>query len=219
MATRKMLKDLEINETSGVDHPAHLYEGWVVMKQADLDATLDAAQTTGSNQGDNMADKPAEAPEMSDELRKELTDLRKQLDSVREENTVLKAQHDMIVETRALEKATEACKAFSNIPGFQAETFAPVLREIRKNSPEAADLVEATLNAASLALGETKIFEETGTTATSNSGAGADAWAEIEALANDLVSAGAAPTFAKAVTIVAERNHTLYDRYLTEKGI
>ncbi len=166
-----------------------------------------------------MAEMPAEAPEMSDELRKELTDLRKQLDSVREENTVLKAQHDMIVETRALEKAAEACMAFANIPGFQPDTFAPVLREIRKNSPEAADMVEATLAAASVALGESKVFEETGTTAASTSAAGADAWAEIEALANDLVTAGAAPTFAKAVTIVAERNHSLYDRYLTEKGI
>lgn len=44
--TRKMV-NLSIEETSGVDHPAHLHEGWLVMKSADesevqrvLDETL-----------------------------------------------------------------------------------------------------------------------------------------------------------------------------------
>jgi len=35
--TRKMV-NLAIEETSGVDHPAHLHEGWLVMKAADPDA-------------------------------------------------------------------------------------------------------------------------------------------------------------------------------------
>lgn len=38
------MTDLAIEETSGVDHPAHLREGWLVMKSADvngLDTTLD----------------------------------------------------------------------------------------------------------------------------------------------------------------------------------
>ena len=34
------LADLEITETSGVDHPAHLAEGWIVMKSEDLDEAL-----------------------------------------------------------------------------------------------------------------------------------------------------------------------------------
>ena len=32
--TRKMV-NLAIEETSGVDHPAHLHEGWLVMKSAE----------------------------------------------------------------------------------------------------------------------------------------------------------------------------------------
>ncbi len=49
--TRKLV-DLEIEETSGVDHPAHLYEGWLVRKDsaAVLDEVLtevrDESQTT-----------------------------------------------------------------------------------------------------------------------------------------------------------------------------
>ena len=50
--TRKMV-NLAIEETSGVDHPAHLHEGWLVMKSADesevqrvLDETLTEEDST-----------------------------------------------------------------------------------------------------------------------------------------------------------------------------
>ena len=42
MPNTKKLVDLEIEETSGVDHPAHLYEGWLVRKDCLL-YTSDAA--------------------------------------------------------------------------------------------------------------------------------------------------------------------------------
>ena len=45
---RKLVK-LNIKETSGVDHPAHLTEGWVVMKSADpsdVTAVLDELRPT-----------------------------------------------------------------------------------------------------------------------------------------------------------------------------
>ena len=36
------LTELTIKEASGVDHPAHLHEGWMVMKsEDDLDSALD----------------------------------------------------------------------------------------------------------------------------------------------------------------------------------
>ena len=42
MAQSTKLTELTIKETSGVDHPAHLHEGWMVMKsEEDLDSTLD----------------------------------------------------------------------------------------------------------------------------------------------------------------------------------
>lgn len=41
--TRKMV-NLAIEETSGVDHPAHLAEGWLVMKAADPDAVVAAIE-------------------------------------------------------------------------------------------------------------------------------------------------------------------------------
>ena len=53
--TRKMV-NLAIEETSGVDHPAHLHEGWLVMKSADesevqrvLDETLTEEDSMSEN--------------------------------------------------------------------------------------------------------------------------------------------------------------------------
>lgn len=40
----KRLVKLRIKENSGVDHPAHLHEGWVVMKAADSDAEVQLPQ-------------------------------------------------------------------------------------------------------------------------------------------------------------------------------
>lgn len=39
---RRKMVNLAIEETSGVDHPAHLSEGWVVMKNASSESVLDA---------------------------------------------------------------------------------------------------------------------------------------------------------------------------------
>ena len=53
MARARKMVNLSIEETSGVDHPAHLHEGWLVMKSADesevqrvLDQTLTEEDST-----------------------------------------------------------------------------------------------------------------------------------------------------------------------------
>ena len=56
--TRKMV-NLAIEETSGVDHPAHLHEGWLVMKAADADSVGAALQ----GDSDRDADKSTDAQE------------------------------------------------------------------------------------------------------------------------------------------------------------
>jgi hypothetical protein len=45
MGARKMVK-LKVVETSGVDHPAHLNEGWVVMKHQDNTETPEGAEVS-----------------------------------------------------------------------------------------------------------------------------------------------------------------------------
>ena len=61
--TRKMV-NLAIEETSGVDHPAHLHEGWLVMKSAsesEVQRVLDKSLTKEDSTMENM--KTTEATE------------------------------------------------------------------------------------------------------------------------------------------------------------
>tara|TARA_B100000287_G_scaffold150477_1_gene142225 strand:+ start:1958 stop:2719 length:762 start_codon:yes stop_codon:yes gene_type:complete len=62
MPKTKKLVELQIDETSGVDHPAHLYEGWLVRKDsaAVLDEVISAieleAQDNNTNEGMTMSE-------------------------------------------------------------------------------------------------------------------------------------------------------------------
>lgn len=81
MAQRKMV-DLAIEETSGVDHPAHLHEGWLVMKSAAPAEVWSVLDGVGpDNPGDSM----------SQEMEKSLETALARLAELEAENAVLKA--------------------------------------------------------------------------------------------------------------------------------
>lgn len=225
MARRMKLAELDISETSGVDHPAHLHEGWLVIKQAGAETdtegeTVNLEVTAEDETVDIQTDAVDEAaPEAApvaasvagpdDALRKELTDLRKELAAMRVEKERIEAEAE-------LAKATEDAHAWAVLPEMNPAEFAPMLIELRKSAPAAAAVVESVLTASARALGETGIFKEVGASGETDT---VDAWAQVEARANDMVAAGEAPSFAKAVTLVAERDKDLYNRYITEKGL
>lgn len=50
----RKLADLEIVEASGVDHPAHLHEGWLVQKDALAVALDEVATLDTTDQGEEM---------------------------------------------------------------------------------------------------------------------------------------------------------------------
>lgn len=66
MARQRKMVNLNIEETSGVDHPAHMHEGWLVVKAADpSEVNRIVAGLTESSQEDNVPEDttaPAEAP-------------------------------------------------------------------------------------------------------------------------------------------------------------
>ena len=226
MARRMKLAELDIAETSGVDHPAHLHEGWLVIKQAgamtetegenvELDVTVEETAVEETVEVAEVAEIAEATPVAAsvagpdEELRKELTDLRKELAAMRAEKEAVEAAAE-------LAKAADDAHAWAVLPEMNPGEFAPMLLELRKAAPAAAAVVEAVFTASARALGETGIFKEVGTSSDAD---GTDAWAQVEAAANDLVASGEAKTFAKAVTLVAERDKDLYNRYLTEKGL
>ena len=59
MAKAKKMVRLAVDETSGVDHPAHLSEGWLVMKSAnaeEIEAVIDSLTETTITKEDSVSD-------------------------------------------------------------------------------------------------------------------------------------------------------------------
>ena len=54
------MTDLIIEETSGVDHPAHLHEGWLVIKASDVSSAADVMAVLPEPLGESMDDQATE---------------------------------------------------------------------------------------------------------------------------------------------------------------
>ena len=222
MGRSRKLVDLELKEISGVDHPATLHEGWLVMKssddplEAELADTIEASNNDPHQEANKMSDYTDEAPvedevvaeTPAEDFRKELADLQKELDTARAETERVRAE-------RELEKATQKAHGWAILPELNPAEFAPVLRSIRDHSPEDADALEAILDGCAVALGEAGILKELGTDTASGVD---DAHGQIEAMAQSKVEAGTAESLHKAISQVAVENPDLYQRYVDELG-
>ena len=230
------LTELTIKEASGVDHPAHLHEGWMVMKSQDLDGALDQiidpdsqennVELTATPEVEEVIEEATEveaAPAMETvatpvaasvdgpdqtEVQKELTDLKKELDLAKE-------AHRELVQERELEKAATASHQWAILPGLNPVDFAEILVRLRAADGEVAKEIEEILSASSVALAEAGIFTELG--AEGDEDGAADAYGRITNKAQALVDAGETSTIAKAIALVAERDPSLYNEYVNEK--
>ena len=235
MAKATKLTELTIKETSGVDHPAHLHEGWMVMKsEDDLDTALNQIiepdsqeNTVELNATPEVEEATEEATELAPaeqveatpvaasvdgpdetEVQKELTDLRKELELAKE-------AHRELIEERELEKAASAAHQWAILPGLNPVDFAKVLVRLRAADQEVAKEVEAILSASSVALSEAGVFTVLG--AEGDEDGAMDAFGRIEKAAQALVDSGEATSVAKGIALITERNPELYNDYLNEK--
>ena len=235
MAKATKLTELTIKETSGVDHPAHLHEGWMVMKsEDDLDTALNQIiepdsqeNTVELNATPEVEEATEEATEVAPaeqveatpvaasvdgpdetEVQKELTDLRKELELAKE-------AHRELIEERELEKAASAAHQWAILPGLNPVDFAKVLVRLRAADQEVAKEVEAILSASSEALSEAGVFTELG--AEGDEDGAMDAFGRIEKAAQALGDSGEATSVAKGIALITERNPELYNDYLNEK--
>jgi hypothetical protein len=142
-------------------------------------------------------------------VKKELADLRKQLDDATAEAASLR-------EEREMEKATERVSAWRILPGVVVDEFAPVLRSLRGADPESAAVVESILDGCASALSEAGVLKELGTDLDDSS---TEAYDQIEALAKSAVEAGRVTTMPEAISLVATENPDLYTRYRSEAGV
>lgn len=243
--TAKMV-GLQVSETSGVDHPAHLTEGWVVIKAAGPDALLtDTEEQPVPNtvikakpEMDGIAE-----PDADDAKVCEACGAKPMAKSAEQSLEVLKAAmpaplraYMEQVEKAATESAArevealaKAAKVAEDSADAEAITKAAAFTDLgldpavfgpilRKFAGVSAEGAEAIEKALSAAL-------ERGAADTlftevgkaAKPDAAATASGALDALAKSAVDAGHAPNLAKALALVAEANPDLYNRYLAEQ--
>ena len=132
MPKTKKLVELQIDETSGVDHPAHLYEGWLVRKDsaAVLDEVISAieleAQDNNTNEGMTMSE------------------LESTIDAPAEEEVTPEAVAEEVVTAPEMEPVAASVASVEKSDTSDSELVAKELADLRKQ------LDDATAEAASL---------------------------------------------------------------------
>ena len=109
--------NLSIEETSGVDHPAHLHEGWLVMKSADTDSVQQLLDSTLIEE-DSLMEKSIE-----ERLQESLDAL------VKSEAKVAELEEAIASAPEAVEESVDAEPA-------DAEAEAPAEEDLLKSAPE-----------------------------------------------------------------------------------
>jgi vacuolar-type H+-ATPase subunit I/STV1 len=72
------MTELVIEETSGVDHPAHLHEGWLVVKAADTATVADVERALPEPLGEGMSEEVTETVAEDAEVRLEAAEVEAQ---------------------------------------------------------------------------------------------------------------------------------------------
>jgi len=149
--TRKMA-NLVIEETSGVDHPAHLHEGWLVMKSADesevqrvLDETLTEEDSIMEETTTAATDAQVEKAEMTiEDAMKKIAELEAKLAESKSEDM---AEANMAKSEDAsedfLKSAPESVVKMIEDFKKQAETATEELRKEREAKADAEAIEKA----------------------------------------------------------------------------
>jgi myosin heavy subunit len=162
--TRKMA-NLVIEETSGVDHPAHLHEGWLVMKSADesevqrvLDETLTEEDSIMEETTTAATDAQVEKAEMTlEDAMKKIAELEGKLSEMemskeKEMSESDKTEDEMEYMKSAPESVVKMIEDFKK----QAETATEELRKEREAKAD-ADAIEKAKGFANLNLDAEKV--------------------------------------------------------------
>jgi hypothetical protein len=149
--TRKMA-NLVIEETSGVDHPAHLHEGWLVMKSADesevqrvLDETLTEEDSIMEETTTAATDAQVEKAEMTlEDAMKKIAELEgklseKEMAKEEEKSESDKTEDEMEYMKSAPESVVKMIEDFKK----QAETATEELRKEREAKADAEAIEKA----------------------------------------------------------------------------
>jgi predicted HAD superfamily Cof-like phosphohydrolase len=214
--------NLSIEETSGVDHPAHLHEGWLVMKAADSDDVRKAMQSNQEAPMDNEMNVEDVLKEAPDAVRKMYEDMQKATDEAvakaaeavakaAEAEDTLRKERDERADSDAIVKARESYQSL----GIDPEQVGPALRRLSETDADLAKAIETALVSANAKVESADIFSEIGKSALPSSGS---AYEQADVMAKAAFAAGHSATIEQALTDVFTSNPDLYSQYLSDQG-
>lgn len=209
------LTDLVVDEISGVDHPANLLEGWLVMKSRDsVDDPITQsvlAAVTNEEKGVEVAE-ATETEAVDTEVAKALEGVQKELADVRKELEDARDKNEQLQEAAAVQKAQERVELWGAVPGM-TDDFVPVLRAMQVALPEeTVEALTAVLDACQIALAEKEdeVTKEIGTAASNDDVSAEDS---LLATAKSMVEKGDAANLMEALAIVPTVRPDLYTDY------
>lgn len=152
MARTRKMANLVIEETSGVDHPAHLHEGWLVMKSADesevqrvLDETLTEEDSIMEETTTAATDAQVEKAEMTlEDAMKKIAELEGKLSEKEMAKEEDKSESDETEdEMEYMKSAPESVVKMIEDFKKQAETATEELRKEREAKADAEAIEKA----------------------------------------------------------------------------
>ena len=154
MARTRKMANLVIEETSGVDHPAHLHEGWLVMKSADesevqrvLDETLTKEESMPKDMQDEkdpLATEEVDKAEMTmEEAMKKIADLEAKLSEMDKMYGDKEPKSEKTEDEDFMKSAPESVVKMIEDFKKQAETATEELRKEREEKADAEAIEKA----------------------------------------------------------------------------
>ncbi len=167
MARTRKMANLVIEETSGVDHPAHLHEGWLVMKSADesevqrvLDETLTKEESMPKDMQDEkdpLATEEVDKAEMTmEEAMKKIADLEAKLSEMDKMYEEKEPESEKTEDEDFMKSAPESVVKMIEDFKKQAETATEELRKEREAKAD-ADAIEKAKGFSNLNLDAEKV--------------------------------------------------------------
>ena len=216
------LVDLDVVETSGVDAPAHLDPGWLVIKSEgaavsdETPVVEDTQEPTVEQLNAKIADLeaalaasdvPVEAEESVEELAKAAPEpLAKAFADMSERLEKAEAQLQVARDAEELARAESFVKSLDRLA--LPDTAAALIKNLRTVAPSLAGDVEGLLTAVNGQTDSAELFKELGSAGATSSSDPYDKW---NALAKAKMDAGDATTIQQARSLVALENPDLYN--------
>ena len=137
--TRKMV-NLAIEETSGVDHPAHLHEGWLVMKSAsesEVQRVLDKSLTKEDSTMEDMKTTEATEDKVEKTVEEELAAAQARIAELEAKLAEKEQKPEMEVEMAMNEDSMEPKKEEEDYMKSAPTSVVKMITDLKKQAEEA----------------------------------------------------------------------------------